>query len=100
MNKAIANYSSRQAITPARYNEGTHTKKIITPQQGRGSTITLAHLDGLYMQMHRSGGKYIPSGEVGSLVLTGEFMSARLESLNRIARHSTYMGSTAAIGKD
>ena len=39
----------RQAVTPARYDEGT----LATSHNGRGDTITLAHPEGPYMQMHR-----------------------------------------------
>ena len=37
--------------TPAEYDEG-HGLQVVAPQQGRGDTITLAHPDGPYMQIH------------------------------------------------
>ena len=63
------NHSSWQAITPARYDEGTFATPIITPLQGRGDTTTLALPEGLYMQTRRRIGQELnPSGELGERI--------------------------------
>ena len=46
-----------------------HLLKIMTPLQGRGYAITLAHPEGLYMQIHRRiRRELIPSGEFGEWI--------------------------------
>ena len=57
------------AITPARYDEGTVATHTITPLQGRGDPITLAHPEGPYMQMHgRIRQELNTSGEFGECI--------------------------------
>ena len=66
--KGRDNHSPWQAITRARYGEGTFT----TNHNGRyrgGDTITLAHPEGPYMQIHRRIKQELsPSGEFGEWI--------------------------------
>ena len=68
LNERARGSSSRQAITPARYDEGI-LHMVIMPQQGRGDTTTLAHPKGLHMQIHRRIRREPnPSGELGEWI--------------------------------
>ena len=62
--KRREDHSCWQATTPARYDLGTFVTPISTPLQGRGDTITLAHSEGSYMQIHRRFRRKLnPSGD-------------------------------------
>ena len=60
--------SEKQAVTPARHDDGTIATNHM-PLKGRGDTITLAHPEGSYMQIHRKlRHKLHQSGEFGEWI--------------------------------